>query len=184
MTEPRRPARSRSADFSLGFIPRLKTFKNVRTLGLDMVNTTGLSQPNIAVHFPGGLTSLEICSSLLEISTFIALFSSLPTLLEFHARRITLSGPAVIPTKPISESLRVLDVKTIDPYRTIAERDMVLPLFATHPVAYQELHFAGECTIEHILSLISASTETLESLSLPALTEGTHAPDGFILSTP
>ena len=166
------------------FIPRLKSFKNVRTLTLDMIDTTGLSQPNVAVHFPDSLTSLYLRDSLLEISTFIAIFSSLPALLELHARGVTLTGPEEIPTKPVSESLRVLDVKPIDPFRMIASRDMILPLFAAHPLAYQELRFVGGCTVEHILPLISASTETLERLTLPALTEGTEAPDMFIPSAP
>jgi hypothetical protein len=149
------------------FIPRLRSFENVRTLTFYEIDTTKLSQPNLAVHFPKSLTVLDLRKCNLEISTFIAFFSSLPTLQEFHSQRITLSGPTVIPTKPISESLRVLDIVPDDE----AQRGVILRLFATHPLAYQELHFDGEGAIEPVLSLIAASTETLERLSLPVLTE-------------
>ena len=155
------------------FLPRLKALKNIRTLIISAIDTTKLSQPNISVHFPNGLTVLDLRDCHLDVSTFVALFSSLPVVREFHARKIELSGPVVIPTKPLSGSLRVLN---IDP-ASKTQRDMILPLFAAHPLAYQELHFAGEGAGEHIRSLITASTETLERLSLPMLTGCSYAPD-------
>lgn len=154
------------------FIPRLKSFRNMRVLTLSVINMKRSPEPNIAVHFPSGLTALNLHKCHLKISTFVAFFSFLPVIREFRARKITLSGRAVIPTKPLPKSLIVLGI--YPGYQT--QQDIIFPLFTARSLAYQEMRFAGNVTVGHIRPLITASTRTLERLSLPTLPTCSCAP--------